>query len=111
MPDNSTASEPVSSIDDLVGFFPASARARGQWLLGVEHEKIPVTTDGRPIPYEGPSGVVGLLAGLESRGFLLTRDGENAIGAGRNGEEVTLEPGLQVELSAPPLPTAIACRT
>jgi glutamate--cysteine ligase len=110
MPDNLTASQPVSSIDDLVAFFPSSARADGPRLLGVEHEKIPVTPDGRPIPYEGPEGVVGLLAGLEVRGFRLTHDGQHAIGAAHNGEEVTLEPGLQVELSAPPLPTAVACR-
>jgi glutamate--cysteine ligase len=58
---------------------------------------------------------VALLAGLEARGYTLRRDGDGpnapVIGAGRDGEEVSLEPGLQVELSAPPLPTAVACQT
>jgi glutamate--cysteine ligase len=110
MPDTSSVSEPVFTIEDLTRFFPSAARPKPQWLLGVEHEKIPVAADGGPIPYDGSSGVVALLAGLASRGHRLTHDGPHVIGAGRSGEEVTLEPGLQVELSAPPLPTAVACR-
>jgi glutamate--cysteine ligase len=110
MPDNSSAAEPIFTVEDLTRFFPSAARPQGGWLLGVEHEKIPVAPDGGPIPYDGPNGIVALLDGLQGRGYRLTRDGANVIGAGRTGEEVTLEPGLQVELSAPPLPTAIACR-
>jgi glutamate--cysteine ligase len=112
MPDNSTVAEPISTIEDLTGFFPSAARPRAGWLLGVEHEKIPVAPDGGPIPYDGPGGVVALLQALEGRGHRLTYDASSShiIGAGRDGEEITLEPGLQVELSAPPLATAITCR-
>ncbi len=51
-----------------------------------------------------------MLHALEGRGYALTHDGPHVIGAGRDGEEITLEPGLQMELSAPPLATAVACR-
>src|SRR3954471_2979909 len=110
MPDNSSVAEPIFTVEDLTRFFPSAARPRDGWLLGVEHEKIPVAPDGGPIPYDGPHGIVALLEGLHAHGYTLTRDGVNMIGAGRSGEEVTLERGLQVELSAPPLATAIACR-
>jgi glutamate--cysteine ligase len=109
MAENSSASQPVTSLDDLTGFFAAAARPHSDFLLGVEHEKIPVTEAGAPIPYAGPGGVVALLEALAERGFRTTYDGANAIGAGRSGEDVTLEPGLQTELSAPPLPTARDC--
>jgi glutamate--cysteine ligase len=109
MPDNVTA-EPVSTLEDLTRFFPSAARPAEQWLLGVEHEKIPITDDGKPIAYDGPRGIVALLEGFTRHGFHLTYDGTHVIGAGRTGEEITLEPGLQVELSAPPLRTALACR-
>ena len=110
MPDIAPVSERVSTIEDLTRFFPSAARPRPDWLLGVEHEKMPVGPDGGPIPYDGPGGIVALLQALQGRGFVLTYDGKSVIGAGRTGEEITLEPGLQVELSAPPLPTALACR-
>jgi glutamate--cysteine ligase len=99
----------VTTIDDLTSYFATACRPPVDWLLGVEHEKIAVTADGDPIAYEGPGSVTALLEALQARGYLERREGRNLIGAGRAGEEITLEPGLQVELSAPPLPTAAAC--
>jgi glutamate--cysteine ligase len=64
------------------------------------------------VPYFGRGGVAQLLAGLISDGgWTGIYEGENAIGASRNGEVITLEPGMQVELSGPPLPTGEACAT
>ena len=112
MPEKADASAPIATLDDLCSFFPSAGKPREEFLLGVEHEKIPITAAGRPIAYDGAGGVVELLTGLAARGFVLTRDGENGpiIGANRAGEDLSLEPGLQIELSAPPLATARACQ-
>ncbi len=103
-------SEPLSSIDELVAFFTSAARPKPDWLVGLEHEKLGVRLDGAPVPYQGADGVAQLLARLvTSHGYTGVHEGEHLIGAGRNGEEITLEPGMQVELSGPPLSSASAC--
>jgi glutamate--cysteine ligase len=111
---NQTAalSEPLSSIDELVSVFSTAAKPRSQWLVGLEHEKLGVRADGAPVPYAGPGGVAELLHRLiASHGYTGIYEGEHAIGASRNGEDITLEPGMQVELSGPPLHGAQACST
>jgi glutamate--cysteine ligase len=106
----SALSEPLSNTDELVAFFASAARPEPEWLVGLEHEKLGVRLDGSPVPYAGPGGVAELLATLQaSHGFRGVYDGEYLIGAGRDGEEITLEPGMQVELSGPPLTSANAC--
>jgi glutamate--cysteine ligase len=105
------SAEPITSIDQLSAFFARSARPEAGWLVGVEQEKLPVRSDGRPIPYDGPGGVTSLLRALEPAGFVPVKDGNNVIGAARGREEISLEPGLQVELAAPPLATALATRS
>jgi glutamate--cysteine ligase len=105
-------SAPLSSIEQLVSFFEEAAKPTEQWLLGLEHEKVGVRADGTPIPYQGAGGVAELLSALvEGRGWRGVYEGQNLIGAGYQGEEITLEPGMQVELSGPPLPSARACST
>ena len=103
-------SEPLASVEELVSFFSSAAKPNSEWLVGLEHEKIGVHADGSPVPYAGPTGVAALLAALLSKhGYTGVYEGEHLIGAGRDGDEITLEPGMQVELSGPPLPGAHAC--
>jgi glutamate--cysteine ligase len=108
-------SEPLSNIDELVAFFSSAAKPKPQWLVGLEHEKLGVRLDGAPVPYApggGGAGVADLLGLLVAdHGYAGIYDGENLIGASRNGEDITLEPGMQVELSGPPLAGARACST
>jgi glutamate--cysteine ligase len=105
------ASEILSNVDQLVSIFSAAAKPKEKWLVGVEHEKLGVRSDGSPAPYLGPQGVAQLLANMLSDGWTGVYEGEHLIGASRNGEEVTLEPGMQVELSGPPLVSGQACAT
>jgi glutamate--cysteine ligase len=105
-------SEPLSSIDQLVAFFAGAAKPPSEWLVGLEHEKLGVRLDGSPVPYAGSTGVAQLLATMLSQhGFTGVYEGQHLIGAGRDGEEITLEPGMQIELSGPPLVGARACAT
>jgi glutamate--cysteine ligase len=97
----------VPTIDDLVAYFRAGAKMRTAFRVGVEQEKIAVTADGAPAPYEG--GVEALLAALEGRGFVAQREGGHTIALARGGDRITVEPGGQVELSGAALPTAAEC--
>jgi len=105
------SAEPITSPNQLSAYFARFARPEPAWLVGVEQEKLPVLSDGRPIPYDGAGGIVALLRALDPAGFVPVKDGNHLIGAARGREEISLEPGLQVELSAPPLSSALATRS
>ena len=96
---------PLSGTSELRSYFEAAARPRAAWLVGLEHEKLAVHADGRAAGYDE---ILAMLAALEPRGFAPLKDGDHTIGAVRGREEISLEPGLQVEWAGPPLTTAQA---
>ena len=102
---------PVSSRDDLVGWIAAGCKPKERWRIGTEHEKIVFATETcRPVPYEGPSGILSLMQGLIDRyGWEPIREGDTIIAlkrpAGEGSETISLEPGGQFELSGAPLET------
>src|SRR5262245_10830434 len=103
-------STPVTSVADLVAYFRAGAKPRAAWRIGIEQEKIGTTGDGRPVAFDGPAGIEELLARLEAEGeYLGVREGGRLIALRRSVDQITLEPGGQVELSGPPLVSATAC--
>jgi glutamate--cysteine ligase len=110
MPQTHPPAEPVTSLEQLTGVFRLAARPASGWLVGLEQEKLGVRSDGAPIDYDGPTGVTALMAGMAARGFRPVKDGAVVIGAARGREAISLEPGLQVELAAPPLTSAAASR-
>ena len=106
MPQTATSTTaPLTGLSDLRSYFAAAARPRPGWLVGLEHEKVAVYPDGRAAEY---GDVLGILAALEDAGYAPVKDGTHVIGAARGREEISLEPGLQVEWAGPPLPTARA---
>ncbi len=98
----------VQSRSDLVGFFESGCKPPAQWKIGTEHEKFGFRrADLAPLPYDGDScSVRGTLEGLAERfGWTRVLEGENLIGLTRDGANVSLEPGGQLELSGAPLDT------
>jgi glutamate--cysteine ligase len=89
----------------LRSYFEAAVRPKPGWLVGLEHEKLPVHADGGAAEYRE---ILAMLAALEPRGYLPLKDGNHVIGGIRGREEISLEPGLQVEWAGPPLATAAA---
>jgi glutamate--cysteine ligase len=83
----------------------AGCKPASGWRIGTEHEKFGFLTDTRlPIPYDGPRSVRAMLEGLRDRfGWAPLLEGGNIIGLTRDGANVSLEPGGQVELSGAPL--------
>jgi glutamate--cysteine ligase len=95
---------PIESKRDLVEYLEAGCKPQDAWRIGTEHEKFAYRlSDLRPLPYDGVSGIRGILEGLERFGWLPVFEGENVIALTLNGQSVTLEPGGQIELSGAPL--------
>jgi glutamate--cysteine ligase len=107
--DGSGAAPPLST-GDLVAFFRDAAKPPAAFRVGIEQEKIAVREDGRPVPYEGPTGISEILSRLAKRGFLPQREDGHVISLERGGDRITVEPGGQLELSGGALSTAAACR-
>jgi glutamate--cysteine ligase len=103
------ATRPVASEEELVEAFRVAGKPRADWRVGIEHEKLGIRPDGRPVPYHGQDGIAELLRRLEARGFSAKREDGHAIALDRGGERITVEPGGQLELSGTPLPDAVAC--
>jgi glutamate--cysteine ligase len=98
------------SVEDLIGYFRAGAKPRTEFRIGIEQEKIGTRRDGGPVCYRGPDGIAEILARLEARGFVATREGEHIIALERASERITIEPGGQLEFSGAARPSAAACR-
>ncbi|WP_028030001.1 glutamate--cysteine ligase [Gemmobacter nectariphilus] len=96
---------PIEHPGQLAEYLASGCKPADQWRIGTEHEKFGWLTDSRkPLPYEGSASVRAILEGLRDRfGWTEVREGEALIGLTRNGANVSLEPGGQLELSGAPL--------
>ncbi|WP_372840893.1 glutamate--cysteine ligase [Phaeovulum sp.] len=96
---------PIERISQLVEYIASGEKPRADWRIGTEHEKFGFLTDSLlPLPYDGPRSVRAMLEGLEARfGWTPVREQGALIGLSRNGANVSLEPGGQLELSGAPL--------
>ncbi len=101
---DAAAAEPVTD-DELVGYFEAGAKPRGEWKIGAEFEKFLLDRDtGRQIGFSEPGGAADVLPKLAERfGWEKHFDGEHLVALSRDGATVSVEPGGQIEFSTPPL--------
>ncbi len=95
----------IESFDDLINYFAKGNKPKQDWKIGTEHEKFGYCKDSlRPIPYEGERSIRAILEGLQNRyEWNPVFEGEYLIGLTKNGANVSLEPGGQLELSGAPL--------
>ncbi|RBO51619.1 glutamate--cysteine ligase [Rhodovulum sp. BSW8] len=98
---------PIESHAQLTEYLAAGCKPKADWRIGTEHEKFGYCKDAlKPIPYDGPRSVKAVLEGLRDRhGWAPVMEGENLIGLQKDGANVSLEPGGQLELSGAPLET------
>lgn len=96
---------PIEHPGQLAEYLASGCKPADEWRIGTEHEKFGWLTDSRkPLPYEGTASVRAILEGLRDRfDWTEVREGEALIGLTRNGANVSLEPGGQLELSGAPL--------
>lgn len=98
---------PIEDVSQLADYLASGSKPQADWRIGTEHEKFGFLTDSlQPIPYDGPRGIRAMLEGLRDRfGWAEVREGAHLIGLHRDGANVSLEPGGQLELSGAPLET------
>ncbi|WBU55993.1 glutamate--cysteine ligase [Paracoccus sediminicola] len=92
---------PIERREQLAEYIAAGEKPREAWRIGTEHEKFGYCKDKRlPLPYEGECSIQSMLNGLRARfGWTPVLEGDNIIGLERDGANVSLEPGGQLELS------------
>lgn len=96
---------PIESLDQLAAYMESGCKPPADWRIGTEHEKFGWIDNGAaPLPYDGPASVRAVLEGLRDRfGWQPVLEQGALIGLSRNGANVSLEPGGQLELSGAPL--------
>ncbi|MEH6832641.1 MAG: glutamate--cysteine ligase [Sulfitobacter sp.] len=98
---------PIEHIDQLAQYLADGCKPKEQWRIGTEHEKFGYCKDThKPLPYEGERSIRVMLEGLRDRhNWSPVEEGGKLIGLEKDGANVSLEPGGQLELSGAPVET------
>ena len=96
---------PIEHHSQLAEYLASGCKPKQDWRIGTEHEKFGYCKDTlRPIPYEGPRSILAVLEGLRDlHGWAPVEEAGKLIGLEKDGANVSLEPGGQLELSGAPL--------
>ncbi|SDZ18617.1 glutamate--cysteine ligase [Jannaschia faecimaris] len=97
----------ITDHAQLAEFMSSGCKPRDKWRIGTEHEKFGFCKDSLlPLPYDGERSINAVLSGLRDR-FAWTPvvEGGHLIGLEKDGANISLEPGGQLELSGAPLET------
>ncbi len=102
-----TGGGPIERYEQMAEFLAEGCKPRENWRIGTEHEKFGYCKDTlKPLPYDGPRSIRAMLEGLRDRfGWQPLEEGGNIIGLVKDGANISLEPGGQLELSGAPLET------
>ncbi|SHI59192.1 glutamate--cysteine ligase [Palleronia salina] len=98
---------PIEHHDQLAQYMADGCKPKEDWRIGTEHEKFGYCKDTlKPLPYDGERSINAVLSGLRDRfGWAPVEEGGKLIGLEKDGANVSLEPGGQLELSGAPLET------
>ncbi|CUH52592.1 glutamate--cysteine ligase [Shimia marina] len=96
---------PIEHHDQLAEYLSSGCKPKEDWRIGTEHEKFGYCKDSlKPLPYEGERSILAVLEGLrDGHGWTPLQEGGKLIGLEKDGANVSLEPGGQLELSGAPL--------
>ncbi|MCP4208665.1 MAG: glutamate--cysteine ligase [Shimia sp.] len=96
---------PIEHHDQLAEYLSDGCKPKEDWRIGTEHEKFGYCKDSvKPLPYEGERSILAVLEGLrDGHGWAPVEEGGKLIGLEKDGANVSLEPGGQLELSGAPL--------
>ena len=98
---------PIEHHSQLAEYLADGCKPASDWRIGTEHEKFGYCKDTLlPLPYDGPRSIRAMLEGLrDGFGWEPVMEAGNIIGLEKDGANVSLEPGGQLELSGAPLET------
>ena len=96
---------PIEHHEQLAQYLADGCKPKTDWRIGTEHEKFGYCKDTlQPLPFEGERSIEAVLAALRDRhGWAELREGGKLTGLGKDGANVSLEPGGALELSGAPL--------
>nr|WP_319947564.1 glutamate--cysteine ligase [uncultured Shimia sp.] len=96
---------PIEHYSQLTEYLSSGCKPRADWRIGTEHEKFGYCKDThKPLPFEGERSILAVLQGLrDGHGWSPVEEAGKLIGLEKNGANVSLEPGGQLELSGAPL--------
>lgn len=102
-----TGGAPIEHRDDLAEYLASGCKPKDAWRIGTEHEKFGFCKDTlAPLPFDGTRSIRAVLQGLHDRfAWSKIHEGEYLIGLEKDGANISLEPGGQLELSGAPLET------
>ena len=97
--------ESIESFEQLAAYCEAGCKPKSAWRVGTEHEKFGFNSRTfKPLPYDGKCSIKTLLEGLRDKfGWSELIESRSIIGLKKDGANVSLEPGGQLELSGAPL--------
>ena len=97
----------IEKPEQMVEYLASGCKPKSDWRIGTEHEEFGYCKDTlKPIPYSGERSILTVLEGLRDEyGWAPILEAGNLIGLSKNGANVSLEPGGQLELSGAPLET------
>jgi glutamate--cysteine ligase len=98
---------PLRSVDELLAYFRSAEKPATAWRVGTEHELVGVRARGPAIgtapAYDGDDGIGAVLAGFAARGWTPVAERGHVIALTRGDDQITIEPGGQLELASRPL--------
>ncbi len=102
-----TGGGPIENRAQLAEYLAEGCKPKADWRIGTEHEKFGYDKDTLlPLPYDGPRSIKAMLEGLRDEfNWAPVLEAGNIIGLEKDGANVSLEPGGQLELSGAPLET------
>jgi len=102
-----TGGGPIERHEQMAELLADGCKPKEDWRIGTEHEKFGYCADTlQPLPYDGPRSIKAILEGLRDRfHWTPVLEAGNIIGLEKDGANVSLEPGGQLELSGAPLET------
>ncbi len=87
----------------IINYFRESETAKGEFKIGAEFEHFVINADTlETISYYGENGVESLLKKLTKKGWKGKYEENHLMALSKDGNNITLEPGAQVELSTRP---------
>ena len=97
----------IEHASQLAEYLESGCKPVEDWRIGTEHEKFGYDLRTlSPLPYDGPCSIRAMLEGLrDAFGWAPVMEAGHLIGLQKDGANVSLEPGGQLELSGAILQT------
>ena len=90
----------INKKEDLINYFNAGSKLKFDLRIGTEHEKFLFDLKNKkPIPYDGDVSILKIFSELLKNNWKPIKEGKNILGLIKDKKNITLEPGLQFELS------------